>query len=141
MAVRVRRVLATFGWRQWLLAAVFLVALLATGLFAVRTARYSLYWAQHRTEPIARWMTVNYVAHSYDVPPEALWSALGLPPARPPFPAARRPLSDIATAQGKTFDQVKATLEQAIAAARAAEPPQPPPPRDDRGDRGDRGGP
>lgn len=138
MSARVRQVLATFGWWQWLLAAVFFAALVAAGLFAARTVRYTLYWAQHRNEPIERWMPVNYVAHSYDVPPEVLWNALGLPPARPPFAAARRPLSEIAAAQGKTFEQVKATLEQAIAVARAAGPP---PPRNNRGDRNDRGGP
>ena len=135
MSARIRRVLATFGWWQWLLAAVFLVALLAAGLFAVRTVRYTLYWSQHRNEPIERWMPVNYVAHSYDVPPEVLWSALGLPPARPPSRDARRPLSEIAIARGQTFEQVRTTLEQAIAAARAARPAPPPPapPRSDRG--------
>lgn len=138
MAVRIRQVLASFGWWQWLLAGVFLLALLAAGLFAFRTVRYTLYWSQHHNDPIERWMTVNYVARSYDVPPEALWTALGLPPARPPSRDARRPLSAIATARGQTFEQVRATLEAAIADARAQPPalrppPAPPPPRNDRG--------
>ena len=133
MAIRVRRVLATFGWWQWLLAAVFLVALVAAGLFGARTVAYTLYWSQHRNQPIERWMPVTYVAHSYDVPAEVLWNALGLPPARPPFRDARRPLSEIATAQGKTFEQVKATLQAAIEAARPTPSPPPPPPRNDRG--------
>ncbi len=122
MAVRIRHVLASFGWWQWLLTAVLLVAVVAAGLFGFRTVRSALYWSQHRDDPIERWMSVGYVARSYDVPPGALWDALGLPPARPPSREARRPLSEIATARGQSFEQVRATLEQAIARARAAEP-------------------
>ena len=138
MAVRIRQVVASFGWWQWLLAAVCLVALVAAGAFAVRTARTALYWSQHHNDPIERWMTVNYVARSYDVPPDALWNALGLPPARPPSRDARRPLSPIATARGQTFEQVRATLEAAIVEARTQPPalqppPAPPPPRTERG--------
>ena len=137
MIRRIRGIVSTFGWWQWLLTAVLLVAMVAAGLFAFRTVRSALYWSQHRNDPIERWMTVNYVARSYDVPPDALWDALGLPPARPPSREARRPLGEIATARGQSFEQVRATLEQAIARARAAGPAlRPPPPAPT-----DRGGP
>lgn len=97
-AVRIRQVLASV----WLLA----VAAgrgaprraTAPGLFWFRTVRSALYWSQHHKDPIEHWMTVNYVTHSYDVPPEVLWAALDLPPARPPSRDAWRPLSAIAAA-------------------------------------------
>ncbi len=150
MTTRIRTVLGAFRWWHWLLAVIFVIALAAAGLFAVRAVRYSLYWRQHRDQPIAGWMTVNYVAHSYDVPADALWGALGLPPPpKPPARPDRRPLSAIATAQGKSFDQVRAALQQAIARERAAHPPgSPPPPSQPPGSppapppaRGDRGTP
>ena len=135
---RVRSVLASFGWAQWLLAAVFVVALIAAGMFAMRTVRYTLYWSQHRNEPIERWMTVHYVAHSYDVPADVLFEALGLPAPSSPLRRDRRPLSAIAAAQGQSFDQVRTTLEQAIARERGQSPPSSsssatPGPRGDRG--------
>jgi len=126
-------VLATFSWRQWLLAAVFLVALLAAGMFAFRTVRSTIYWTLHRDEPIERWMPVNYVAHSYDVPPEVLWSALGLLDPRTEKRRDMRPLSAIATARGQSFEQVRVTLEEAIARARQSRQPPPLPTRSDRG--------
>ena len=137
MAVRIRQVLGSFGWWQWLLAAVLLVALVAAALFGFRTVRSALYWSQHRNDPIERWMTVNYVARSYGVPPEVLWDALGLAPARRPSPDARRPLSEIATTRGQSFEQVRATLDAAIARARAQPPAlRPPPPSPTPTDRG-----
>ncbi|MFA7248203.1 MAG: hypothetical protein WC273_01055 [Dehalococcoidia bacterium] len=138
MSVRIRHVLAAFGWWQWLVAGVFLLALIAAGLFAVRTVRHAIYWRQHQDEPIARWMTVGYVAHSYDVPPEVLLRALGVPEPRPPARPDRRPLGEIAAAQGKTFEEISATLRAAIDEARPPQtaplrPPAPRPPGSDRG--------
>lgn len=141
MVTRVRLVLARFGWRQWLLAVVFLVAVAAAGLFAVRTVVNMLYWSQHHDEPIERWMPVNYIAHSYDVPPEVLWNALDLPDPRTERRRDFRPLSEIAETRGQSFEEVRALLERAITGFRASPRPQggaqPPAPRDDRGsDRG-----
>lgn len=151
MKVRIRHVLASFGWWQWALAIIFLLAVVLATLFAVRTVRRAIYWRLHHEEPIERWMTVNYVAHSYDLPPDVLWDALGLPAPRPPLRPDRRPLSEIATAKGQTFEQVKATLEAAITAARppalvpppgtAPAPPPAPPPRSEAPPRSDRGAP
>lgn len=61
MTTRVRSVLATFGWWQWTLTAVFVVALLVTGMFAARTVSYSIYWRLHHREPIERWMPIGYL--------------------------------------------------------------------------------
>ena len=134
MAVRIRGIVSTFGWWQWLLTGVFVLALVAGMLFTVRTVRYTIYWRLHHAEPIERWMTVNYVSHSYDVPPEVLFKALGLPEPSPLARRDRRPLGDIAKAQGKSFETVKATLEQTIANWRPPEPggPPPPPPKSER---------
>ena len=135
MVARVRAVLATFGWWQWLLTAVFVFALILATMFTARTVRSAIFWRLHHQEPIARWMTVNYVAHSYNVPPDVLWKALGLPEPRPPVRPDRRPLGDIANAQGKTFEAVVATLQDAIANWHPEPPPPPggPPPTTNRG--------
>jgi hypothetical protein len=143
MRTRIRAVVATFGWWQWTLTAVFLLAVVLAALFTVRTVAYTLYWREHREQPIERWMTVGYVAHSYGLPREVLEEALGLPPSAPPLRADRRPLAEIAESQGKTFEQVKATLLQAIERARPpvpsgppGAPKAPPPPKSERFDRG-----
>jgi len=145
MRTRIRAVVSTFGWWQWLLAGVFLVALVFAGLFTVRTVTFALYWRNHHEEPIERWMTVNYVAHSYVVPREVLEEALGIPPSNPPIRPDRRPLGKIAEETGRSFDEVKATLHDAIARARPPAPPDapagvPPPapaaPKSDRPERG-----
>ena len=95
MRTRIRAVVATFGWWQWTLAAVFLVALVLAALFTVRTVTYTLYWREHRNQPIERWMTVGYVAHSYGLPREVLEEAVhgpgGAGAAALEPPAARRP--------------------------------------------------
>jgi hypothetical protein len=110
----------SFGWRQWLVLAAFVVVLAATGLFAVRTVRRAIYWRQHQDEAIRPWMNVGYVAHSYRVPPWFLHQALGLPPG-----PDRRPLREIARDQGRPVDDVIAILQNAIVHAR---PPYPRPP-------------
>lgn len=146
MRTRIRAVVATFGWWQWTLTAVFLLAVVLAALFTVRAVTYTLYWREHRNQPIERWMTVGYVAHSYGLPREVLEEALGLPPSNPPLRADRRPLSEIAQSQGKTFEAVRDTLLQAIERARPPAPPgapkaPPSAPRSDGPAPGDRGGP
>lgn len=105
-------------------------------MFTARTVSYSIYWRLHHREPIERWMPIGYIAHSYDVPPDVLERALGMPERRPPARPDRRPIGDIATSQGKSFDEVKATLQNAIANWKPPPPPDksgdPPPPPADR---------
>jgi hypothetical protein len=103
----------------------FVLALGFTAFHAVRTVRDAIYWRAHRDEPIQGWMTLGFVSHSYHLPPHVLPMALGLPPGPPPD---RRPLEAIARAQGRTLDQVVATLRRAIVHARPPYPPPPPPP-------------
>jgi hypothetical protein len=108
-----------FGGRQWLVVAAFVLAVSATGLFAVRTVRRAIYWRYHRDEAIRPWMSLGYIAHSYRVPPWVLHQALGLP-----LKPDRRPIRQIAGEQGRSVDQVIEILQTAIVHSR---PPYPPP--------------
>jgi hypothetical protein len=121
--------LRSFGWRQWLIVGAFVLVLGATGLHVARTVREARYWREHRDEPIHGWMSVGYVAHSYHVPPQVLYQALNLPRE----PRDRRPLREIARSQGRSMDEIRVVLQDAISRARATHPPPPPPPRDDGG--------
>ena len=135
--MRIRQVFATFGWWQWLLAAVLLVAVVVAGMFGVRTVRFALHWGQGGAEPIEGWMPVNYVAHAYNVPSEVLWTALGESGRGTLGRPDHRPLSKIAAARGQTLEQVRTTLLEAIARAQPQQPPPSPPPSSG----GTRGGP
>ena len=115
-----------FNLRQWGVLIAFLLVLTGTVYFAQRAIRPAIYWHYHQDEPIKEWMNVDYVAHSYHVPPHVLFIALGLP-HKPPD---KRPLRDIATSQNRSMDEVKAILMDAIVHARPPYPPPPPPPKD-----------
>jgi hypothetical protein len=111
-----------FSRNQWLVLIAFILALLLTSFFAYRTYQRAEFWRQHRDQPIAGWMRVGFVANSYHVPPHVLNEAIGLPRDV----RDRRPLARIADDQGRTFDEVKADLEKAIADFRAHAPTRPP---------------
>jgi hypothetical protein len=120
------------SWRQWLVILAFVVVVVGTVHFAVRAIRPAIYWHYHQDEPISEWMNVEYVAHSYHVPPHVLFMALGLP-HRPPD---KRPLRVIAESQDRSMDDIKAILMDAIIHARPPYPPPPPPPQDEAGGSG-----
>ena len=113
--------------RRRILVALFVLVVGFTGYHAVRTVSATIYWNVHRDEPIERWMTVGYVAHSYHVPPHVLHRALGLSPA-----SDHRPLGRIARESGLSMDQVEARLTYAIVPARPPYPPPAPPPEPPR---------
>ena len=130
MRSRILSTVKAFRWQQWLVLAVFLLIAGFTAFKAVHTVREVRYWHAHRDEPIRGWMSVGYVAHSYRVPPHVLYLALGLP-HKPPD---KRPLHEIAKAQHRSMDEIRAILEDAIVHAR---PPYPPPlPPDQSTDQG-----
>lgn len=112
------------GWHQWLLLAVFLVALVVTGLFAVRAVRRAAYWRSHRDEPIRPWMSVRYIARSYRVPPYVLYEAIQLQPE----PHDRRPLREIAREQNRSVEALISELHEAIKGFHAHAPPPAQPP-------------
>lgn len=109
----------SFGFRQWLVVAAFLLVLGFTSFYVYHAVRGAVYWRVHQDEPIQGWMTVGHVAHSYHVPPHVLYSALGLP-NKPPD---KRPLGRIAKAQNRSINDLRAELLAAIARARASSTP------------------
>ena len=56
----------------------FMAALILTAILFVRLIADVVYWPQHQDETISGWMTVGYVAHSYDVDKAALIETLGI---------------------------------------------------------------
>lgn len=120
--MRIIRTLKTFGWQQWLVLTAFVIITAFTGYTAVRMARRVIYWRAHHDEPIRGWMSIGHVAHSYGVRPAVLYLALGLP-EKPPD---KRPLHEIARAQHRSMDEIRAILQNAIIQARQPYP-QPPP--------------
>ena len=77
-------------------------------------------------EPIRAWMSVQYVARSYGVPPHVLQTELGLPV----LPPDRRPLQEIATEQNRDVNELIRILEERIKRGPPFPPPPPPePPR------------
>ena len=106
-------------WRQWVLVIAFMLVAIITGLSAMRTVRRAIYWSHHRDEPIRAWMTLPYIAHSYDVSPRILYEALGIP--HPPHD--RRPILEIAREQKVPVVDVMRTIQRAIENAQPANPP------------------
>jgi hypothetical protein len=118
------------GWRQWLVVLAFVLVVAFTGLFAVRTVRRAIYWHYHQDEPIRPWMSLGYIAHSYNVPPWVLRQALGLPPTT--HGPDRRPIREIAREQHRSVDEIIAILQDAIVHSRPPYPPPGPPPLPDQ---------
>ena len=119
-----------FGLQQWLVVLAFVLVVAFTGVFAIRTVRRAIYWHYHQDEPIRSWMSLGYIAHSYDVPPWILYQALGLPPKT--GGPDRRPIREIAREQHRSVDEVIAILQGAIVHARTPNPPPGPPPHPER---------
>ncbi len=107
------------GRREWLLLLLFLLVLIVTGLFAVRTVRRAAYWHQHRDEQIHPWMSVHYVARSYRVPPPILYQSIGVEPIL----HDRRPLRELAREQNRSVDTLISELQQAIVDFRKSHAP------------------
>jgi hypothetical protein len=123
MQARIIKTIKRFHWPHWLALGLLILIAGFTTYKTIHTVHEIRYWRSHRDEPLRGWMTIKYVSHSYRVPPHALRDALGLPPK-----PDRRPLRAIAKAQGRSLDDVKASLMTAIMQARAANPPPSPPP-------------
>jgi hypothetical protein len=108
-----------FNRRQWLIVAAFACVLLFTGYEIWRSVTYTMYWQQHRDVPIAGWMTIGYISHSYHVPPPVLNEAAGLPPdARD-----HRPLRAIAKSQNRNVEELIGNLKSAVEREREIHPP------------------
>lgn len=106
---------------QLMILVALLLVLSFTGFQIFRTVQRASYWRQHRDEPIAGWMRAGFVANSYKVPIRVVNQAIGLPAdARD-----RRPLTEIAKMQNRSFEEIKADLERAINDFRTIREPSP----------------
>jgi hypothetical protein len=98
----------------------FVLALAVTVFFSARLLLSSLYWAdpEHRHRPVEGWMTPRYVAHSYDLPPEIVRSALGLEPGE----GRQRTLAEIAEESGLTLEEIQRRIDTAADARQGNTP-------------------
>lgn len=94
----------------------FLAALMLTSMLFVRLIANVVYWPQHQDVPISNWMTVGYVAHSYDVDRDVLVEALNMETD------LRRHLTLKAIAEGQemSFAELRNALLKVIIDQRAA---------------------
>ena len=102
--------------RHPVLVTVLVASLLLALFFAGRFALRAVYFAQHREEPVAGWMTVGYVGRSWGLDPREIDARAGLP-----LPENGRPftLEEIARDRGVPVAEVVAEVEAALAALRA----------------------
>ncbi len=107
-------------WRTGVVILGFVVSLALVVIFTVRVLHYVHHPAT--AEPIRPWMSIPYIAHSYHIPAQDLYTALGLPADR----RDRRPIMMIARAQHRTIQSVIEILYQAIVKANPTfQPPTP----------------
>ncbi|MBW8318069.1 MAG: hypothetical protein K0M47_01450 [Rhizobium sp.] len=120
------KALSILWQRHRLLLGAFLGATLIALYFASRFLLSVLYWSDpaHRNQPLEGWMTIGYVAHSYDVPRDRLVELLGLQPPDDPDRKARPTLERIARDRGQPLETFENDIEVAIARLRAEEPHQ-----------------
>lgn len=98
------------------------------GFFGFRVYHNYTRFQQFRRAPetvnaddLRDWMTLPYIGHAYGVPPDALFDALGLPKAG----NEHLSLQQLAANSGRTTQDLRQALQQAIQSYR---PPHPPPP-------------
>jgi hypothetical protein len=80
----------------------------------------AIYWNSHRNQAVQPWMTVGYIARSWDLPAPQLDALANLP--GPKAKGHPQPLSEIAADRGVPVAYVVAEVEKAIAVLRMAEP-------------------
>lgn len=113
--------------KQLVLLLAFMLSVALAVVFTLRSMRSAR--QLRRDEPIQPWMNVAYIAHSYHVPPDVLYRAIGLPTT----PRDRRPIAAIARAQHRPLDELIAALQNAIMRAHTPYlPPRPLPPSETR---------
>ncbi len=109
-------------WRQRpLVGTAFLLACAATLFFAGNLISSALYWADpaHRNQVPRPWMTVGYVARSWEVPGPEIDRMAGFPgPEESDHPLT---LAEIASRRGVPVAEVIAEVEKAIAVLKARE--------------------
>lgn len=107
-------------WRQRpFLVSAFLAAVALTLFFAGSFLYHAVYWATHADEPIRPWMTVGYIARSWDLNGREIDEIADLP--LPEVKGHPQPLREIARDRGVPVSEIIAEVEAAIATLRARE--------------------
>lgn len=107
-------------WRQRpVLVSAFGLAVALTMFFAVRLVVQGIYWANpaHHNQQVRDWMTIGYIARSWDLPPPKLDGLTGF--AGPKVKGHPQTLREIAADRGVPVAQVIAETEAAIAQLKA----------------------
>ena len=101
--------------RHPVLVSAFVAFTLLALFFAGRFTFQAIYWSTHQNQPVAAWMTVGYIAHSWKLDPRDLDTAARLPPP------AGHPLTlgEIAIRRGVPVSEIIAAVEAAIAKLQA----------------------
>ncbi|WP_103333678.1 hypothetical protein [Pseudotabrizicola formosa] len=99
--------------RHPLLASLFALALILTLVFAGRFVAQVIYWSDpaRQEQDVEGWMTLRYIARSWQLPPRDLYDAAGLP-----GPTRRQPmtLEQLAEDRGIPLPTLIAEVEAAI---------------------------
>ncbi len=107
-------------WRaRPVLTSAFVLACAVTLFFAGRFVFQAIYWQTHQDVPIRPWMTVGYVARSWDLDPRDIDAVAGLP--LPQVKGHPQPLREIARDRGIPVEDVIREVERAVAELRARE--------------------
>lgn len=105
-------------WQLWrarpILTSAFVLAAALMVFFAGRIAVRTLYWANpaHHNQTLAPWMTVGYIARSWDVKPTDLDALAKLPP--PTIKGHPQPLIEIARDRGVPTAQLITEVQAAL---------------------------
>lgn len=97
--------------RHPVLVSAFALALIISVLLMGRIVLRTIYFAQHREEPVAAWMTIGYIGRSWGFDPREIDAMAGMPP-----PENGRPftLQQIAEDRGMPVTEVIAEVEAAL---------------------------
>ncbi len=106
------------AWRRHpVMTSGFILAVIFTVLFAVRSVVFMIYWSDpaHYDRAFEDWMTPRYIAKSWKLPDEVVLKALHLDQ----MTRRRTTLADIAARQGVTVKQLQENIARAAAEYRA----------------------
>jgi hypothetical protein len=99
------------------LTVAFVMACVVTVFFAGRLLVQTVYWSAHQDLPVLPWMTVGYIARSWDLDPREIEAVAGLP--APAERGSPEPLAEIAKDIGVPVETVIADIEKVITQLRA----------------------
>lgn len=92
----------------------FVLAFAVTLFFTVRVISSAIYWADpaHHNETVKPWMTVGYIAKSWDLDPRQIDQITGLP-----TPEGHGPwtLQEVADARGVPIEEIISQVNAALA--------------------------